>query len=310
MKTIMIHRPEINNRPGFGRIIHNFYDHVRDVLKKHDIPFEELHKKNRDIRKDKTYNHIVYHTKKGAHNWLNVKMNYLNAFFYFDRKGYSGWSEIVDNTFDPKAIDPIAADAYFKKLQNRFVIPKNSKYAEGMPLILTPIPDGAIAIFLQVFSDKVLDLALTTSEEMVRETIKYANGRPVVIKRHPACRVAASAILAREATNWGPNVSVTKCEVHGILEKADTVVCMNSGTGFEALLHERHVITMAKSDYHHVSAALQPDETVANVFNRTRQSPQDIRKFVYWYLTTQVIDSEGETLEQQVLAKLHEKKWI
>ena len=309
MKPIIIHRPEIQRIPPFGEQVHHFYDRLENSCKNLGLSYRVETKKNKDLRRDDAYNHIVYHTRHKAPNWLNVKMSYLNTFFYLDPEGYSGWSDIRRRKFEPDLIDQGEADRYFQMLHARFVEPSLSKYA--IPEVEDGwLPEGAILICLQVFTDEVLKLSRASADEMVESALRNRNNRPIILKRHPLCQSRESQALIDKTIAENPDCYQARGPIHALLAKADQVICVNSGVGFEALLHEKHVLLFGRSDYHFACAQAEKNEGLERVFQIPKIAPEIIRKFLYWYLNFQVIDSLGQGFDAQVETIFANQGWI
>lgn len=83
------------------------------------------------------------------------------------------------------------------------------------------------------------------------------------------------------------NVSIASdISIHELLPLSKAVVTINSGAGFEALIHLKPVITLGKADY---SAATYECKDVEDIKNCKQfiNAPADklqIKKFLYAYL--------------------------
>jgi hypothetical protein len=93
-------------------------------------------------------------------------------------------------------------------------------------------------------------------EEFVRGVAEWcvANQKTVVFKGHPinlASMAPLEAIINKFDRRY---VSYEVCgNVHDFIEHADKVYTINSGVGFEALLHKKPLVTFGKSEYDCVS---------------------------------------------------------
>lgn len=68
------------------------------------------------------------------------------------------------------------------------------------------------------------------------------------IKRHPRCQDEKLTKLLIQYQN-NKNIVFYDGSVHDAISQATTVYTINSGVGFESLLHLKPVITFGKSDY-------------------------------------------------------------
>ena len=87
-------------------------------------------------------------------------------------------------------------------------------------------------------------------------TLKWAERRdiPVVVKGHPMNREAMAPL--REIADAHPCHWVETVGIHDVLRQARLVVTVNSGVGFEALLHGKPVATFGRADYDAVAVKI------------------------------------------------------
>jgi capsule polysaccharide modification protein KpsS len=103
----------------------------------------------------------------------------------------------------------------------------------------------------------------------------------VVVKRHPRCKDEGVQHLISKLQQEG-KITVTKAPVHDILRKAKLVITVNSGVGFEALLHLLPVITTGGSEYHWVTRVVKKPTDLPKVLS-WQPDPDLIKKFLYYY---------------------------
>lgn len=192
---------------------------------------------------------LSHHTMGKVDRTWHYKVAYLPGFYHFDREGFSGWSELAHAT--AAEVEQVPADAAENYWNGRIAALRNarkSKYAQDEAAAFEH-QDFAF-IPLQLPDDSVI--ALGHSKDYLgtmRDAARLLRGRglPVVLKRHPLChddRVAA-LLAALEAEGC----IATTASIHRILPAAKAVVTLNSGVGFEALLHLKPVICLGRSDY-------------------------------------------------------------
>ena len=124
-----------------------------------------------------------------------------------------------------------------------------------------------------------------------------------VIKPHPGCRREShpktwTAISrATDGNEW----ALLRAEnIHSLISHATGVFTINSGTGFEALVHGKPVVVFGEADYDHVTGKGALDSLGACV-RYLREAPDLVaaQKFAAYYVRHQCfwlgIDQRAET---------------
>ena len=199
---------------------------------------------------------------------LHYKESYLPGLMIWDTEGYSGWSSLADATPDQLPEIPIdVAESYRNKLFSEFVSTNKSKYEQSGEI--GELPHRAfIFAALQVPDDTVAALAYMKREEWLPALTRAARSRniPLVVKAHPKDASEETADLLDRIQQLGAQVSTAP--IHTLISKSACVVTVNSGVGFEALLHPRPVITLGACDY---AAATLPARSVEELEARLTQ---------------------------------------
>jgi len=259
----------------------------------------------RAARADKRF-HVFFHGRMTGKRFLNFKESYLKGYYYCDPKGFSGFSSISDQQFDPEEIDPIAAEAFAAELRGEMVLRRTSKYRQ--PPTETELPKNAIALFLQIQDDVVLTLARFTLEEILKILLQERGSRPLLIKRHPLCKDVAVEALLSELHDPSAGIHVTDANLHDIMAASDHVAVVNSGTGFEALIHDKPVLLFGGSDYHHAAFPIAEAVDVGAALAKTKP-PAPTDRFLYWFLRRQMIAPRFGDMGQQMLQRIQATKW-
>jgi len=196
---------------------------------------------------------FAYHTVSGGKNGLHFKETDRPSRFSFDTGGYSGWSDFSKQQAAdlPLAdVDASAAEAYFRRDQQRIIANNISKYRQDPLDTQTPLPERFVFVALQMVGDSVQELAHFTPMEMLDEVIAACarRGYAVVVKRHPLCGSAAVGRYLAEAQSSG-RITLASGSIHAIIARAAAVCVVNSGVGAEALLHEKPVYVFGRADY-------------------------------------------------------------
>lgn|GEM_PF-2897699 len=217
---------------------------------------------------------------------LHLMTGYLPGYLILERGGYSGWSDMAT---DPPlaaidAIDDARPEAAFQALRADYIDGNRSKFRQ--PVVgADAIPEGCIFVALQKPDDSVQDLAHIPMLEMLAATVAWGGRRnvPVVVKRHPFCR--SEAVRAALAA-LPDHARVTRASVHGIFPSARAVVTVNSGVGFEALLHLKPVILAGASDYHAAASTVRSVAELEAALEASADGaePARIKRFLAYYL--------------------------
>lgn len=266
-----------------------------------------LHLQGKDLDLLERPIRLTWHTIGEQKSRWNYKEAYMPNMFHIDRKGYSGWSELIDvpvAEIDAVALD-VAEDFY-----TNTVVPYNAtkrtkyKQDDSVPF------EGSDFVFmpLQIIDDSVMQLShfknypnlIATVAETCREM-----GQQLVVKRHPKCNSdAIAATLERLA---GENVTVTSASIHKILPGAKAVVVVNSGVGFEALLHLKGVVCLGKADYAAAGFSAKTNEEIGPAINSAISAVnQDrIKRLLFLALTKYQLNLESaDAVDRQILRLL------
>ncbi|MGN5146358.1 capsular polysaccharide export protein, LipB/KpsS family [Aeromonas veronii] len=265
-------------RAGYGKII--------SVLTKSDyIILPRMQYNWRYVDNMSSSNVCCYHTllEEGA-SGLVVQESTIPGRISIDHNGYAGFSSF-SNVFSFQPIDKIKKASIDKFILN-FREAKESKYAQREGVSNLSEGRGYILFPLQVQTDSVAKLRYFDIEDALIETIDFAKEQNlcVYIKRHPYCKSESISDLINGLT-VDDNVYLTDDCIHSLIENAEFVITANSGTGLEALMYGKPVITFGKSDYGF--AALESktmDEFKSNLVVARKTKGKLNYDFLYSYL--------------------------
>jgi hypothetical protein len=236
----------------------------------------------------------------------------LRGWTFCDRNGYSGASSIARDHSLLKIKDVSDEDALImhEYLLNKFAQQNTSKYKQPA---FTNFKHGPFILVLgQVAGDSVINFSnFLAPKNMSRGTMReppekkdiptgYLNtiltalsimdkfDIPIIYKPHP-CENQDQNSTINNLINLPMfnNVSiVSDVSIHELLPLCKAAVTINSGAGFEALIHLKPVITLGKADY---SASTYECKDVEDIKNSKQfiNAPVDelqIKKFLYAYL--------------------------
>lgn len=234
---------------------------------------------------------INYHKKFDLRRNLNVKLAYFHSYFYFDRKGYSGWSEIANSAFNPEDVNEKDAAQYFdERIRSAYLDRGISKYQQ--PSVTPELPENFVFFPMQVPNDSVLNLSYIQQTEILLELMRDPIV-PVVIKVHPITQKrhpeAAKSIL--DLHDPKKSVFVVDGHLHDIIRRSKAVICINSGAGMEALLLGRPVLTCGRSEYHHLTKVVKNASEIWPAIESAEAVSEDVmKKYALWFFGQNLVD--------------------
>lgn len=238
---------------------------------------------------------------------LNIKLGYFNDLLYFDRYGYSGWSEIARSEFHFDSGNLACAERYFEEvIFRRYLAQGESKYSQER--YGAPLPSDYILVPLQVPRDKVLDLAFFSQQEMISRIIRQKIA-PVVIKVHPMSYHHDPEHVKQITALHDPasGIFVVRDHIHDLIKGSKVVVCTNSGAGFEALLLGKPVVTCGRADYHHLTQQVQHIDALIPAIESAKSVEDQIMKtYMFWHFS-HMLDAHDppETWTARIIDKLN-----
>ena len=253
------------------------YDMLPDIVDElgHDHVVIDIKDNMRRIYQEKDSIYLAWHTHGTTTNTWFVKQSYLPDYFYFDKTGYSGWSELADSYDYDVDVDEIRdevnafAEDYIANNTSRFIQQHDLPIPnEPYVVVFTQRADDAVSVFAYIddLADKVI--------EAYKDT-----GYKVVVKEHP---------LELEWTNkgWVWRVNEKTGSLHKLIAGSSAVYTVNSGTGFEALLHKKRVFTAGHCDYHWVTNILKNEDNIVASIELLEQPVNEdaIIKFLHYCL--------------------------
>ncbi|MBP0494352.1 hypothetical protein [Roseomonas indoligenes] len=250
---------------------------------------------------------LTWHSNgKSAGRW-HYKAGALPHTLSFDRLGYSGWSELAGlERRDLLAVDAATAEAFHAERTLPWLAEGRSKYRQDASVAVEG--EGFVFLPLQLPNDSVIALKLFEAPylEGVRRMVAALAGAgiPVVIKRHPHCTDPAVTRFL-EALPAGP-ISVSRASVHALIPRARAVLTVNSGVGFEALLHGRPVIAAGRAEYRVVATELTEPEGAPAVLSAAEAAhdPGLVRRYLFLALRQYGIDLRDPVAFQRAVLRV------
>lgn len=233
---------------------------------------------------------------------LNIGLAYMYPFWYVDPKGVFGDSSLTDLPFDAAQIPQKPAARMFARLEARLKDARISRYAQ--PPEVTQFPKGAIAVFLQDWSDPVERARHMTARLMLETVIAHAGTRPVIVKPHPR----VSGLETFEILDWlaraHPTVIVSHANVHDILAAAAVSVSISSAVSVEGMVHRVPAVVFGRTDFHHCAETVQTPADFPAALDRALTRDWPFEAFLFWFFRENCISSGGEQMMPNILARM------
>ena len=291
--------PDDSKLPPFNRQVARFFRDRGGVVEVHRRVLDDLAGLD-----DPDVFHLVHNGRISHHRLLNTGLAYLDGYWYADPKGIFCDSTLADAAFVPETIQARAAAGFFRRLQEQLVTARRSRY--GQPVERAMLPHGAIALFLQGWSDPVARARHIGAVEMVRTVLAHRQGLPLVVKPHPRNPDGETRrVLALLADH--PDVVVSDANVHDILASAAVTVSICSAVSLEGMLHRAPAVLFGRADFHHVAeTVLRPGDWPA-ALARALSVPRAYDRYLYWFLHQGMIGLKRADKFDRLLARIAAK---
>lgn len=243
--------------------------------------------------------HIVENGRGQRPGVLNAATAYLEGFFHVDPVGIQAASRIGALRYDPAAVDGAVAAAYLLTLQQRFAVPRHSRYKQARAV--RALPQGAIAVFLQGPAPQRNGQAYCSFAAMLEAVCAGAGGRPVLVKPHPLKPELGAEIIALvQAKGLAP--MATDANVHDILATCAATVSINSATALEGFLHGKPAVLFGRSDFHAFVETVQQPAAFEAALARALRHPPDYARALTWYFGQHCLDIQADSFDARLLA--------
>ena len=187
---------------------------------------------------------------------LFYKEMYMHGLFTVDDQGWGADDSRLSTPPDFSAVSAREAENFCCSMRADFLATGHSKHLQ--PAINT-IPPSVQPYFFAPLQMPTDDVIRNHSPLSVREYIlalsEWADrrGRNVVFKLHPGPTPPDLEEEARKCAAASRNVFVLHENVHSLISAAHAIIVINSGVGFESLIHGKPVITLGSCDYQWVT---------------------------------------------------------
>ncbi len=236
---------------------------------------------------------------------------HMRNLFTLDSNGW-GNDHSGNYLFNPDEIDAKIATKFCEKLSSKMLKSGASKCDQPEVTKTRKLPSKFILVPLQIPRDYVLQHhSKITVLQFIEAIISWASDAKIDIcfKLHPHNKSDHDLISAIE--NGVKNSSyIHKVEgnINDLIKASVGLFVINSGTGFEALLHGKPVSTFGGCDYKIASFAGDISNlNAAKEFLFCYSNEQKILsyKFVYWYHNIHAFDIHSDNAQQRLAAYLN-----
>ena len=203
---------------------------------------------------------------------------------------------------------------YIQKNESKYIQPKKANFDYGKPFILVlgqksgdsvieftnfPVPKNLILGSKTVVSnggekvvidDRPDNNASYLNTYLTALPILDTFGIPIIYKPHILESQDHNGALNNFIINNLKNTSILtdKVSIHELFPKCQAVVTINSGAGFEALLHLKPVVTLGRVDYSPATfncSTIQDIKDCKSFIEAPDISPDEIKRFLHAYIS-------------------------
>lgn len=145
-------------------------------------------------------------------------------------------------------------------------------------------------------------------DEILNAVVRWASdaGVALTLKAHPANMPLMAEYIEKYPP--GPLLKWSNDNIHDLIAESDAVFTVNSGVGFEALLHGKPVVTFGRAEYDCVTIHASIDTVESAWQECVSQQLQDRERryqaFFDWFTTTYAVDLSRPDAASMRLAEL------
>ena len=183
---------------------------------------------------------------------LFYKEMYMCGLFTVDDQGWGADDSRSRTPPDLSTVLASEAESFCRSLRAEFLATGRSKLDQPAMSLIPPNLKPYFFAPLQMPIDAVIrNHSPITVLQYISTLSQWADrrGRNVVFKLHPG---QMPADVEQEVRKWAaasPHVFLVNENVHSLISAAHAIIVINSGVGFESLIHGKPVITLGACDY-------------------------------------------------------------
>lgn len=245
------------------------------------------HRTMRDILSRTSYS---YPRMARAPRRLFYMLMHLPGWFHLDDQGWGADHSRAGDPFDPNHVDGNEAAKFTAELRDRLMGNNLSKHAQP-PQDEVPA-DGYALHCLQMPKDyTIAHHSQIGVEGALKEICAWARRRrvPLVVKPHPVGTPDGVRQLLADMEG-DSTILVYRGNIHSAIRGARLVIVINSGTGFEALVHGKPVATLGRCDYKAATIPASPETLDVSWEQSQKHDPDSGYRFLLWYYGKRIFD--------------------
>lgn len=302
-----------------------FYNNGYDPIYESNNYFEPKSLNNVELVlfKHASTRHMIFNQYKNANNYWFIKNSYVSAHFERDKKGYSGYSGFNElNLTDLiNGINNVDLRANIKKW-DEYISSNTSKYPQS------PIIDTSLMSKTWKFignSDFIFFAGQTFNDSVIRHS-NFGDYKNTILKAFNVFKDLDVKFVYKphpDTINNGDKddvdflkellkleykniyISLDNHSIHELIDRSIATITINSGVGFEAIMHKKPVFSLGSSDYTFISKELK---TLDDLKNISVNKPDDDKynRFLYVYDKMKLFKFWDE---EDVIDALFRKEW-
>lgn len=190
------------------------------------------------------------------HANLFYKEMHMRGLFTVDDQGWGADHSRLLTPPDLSAVSTSDAERFCRSMRAEFLTNGRSKFDQPAMNDIPPQVKPYFFAPLQMPGDDVIMYhSPITVPQYVALLSQWAEqrGRHVVFKLHPGQMPAEVVEEIKKWTASSSNVFLMNENVHSLISGAHAVLVINSGVGFESLIHGKPVVTLGACDYQWVT---------------------------------------------------------
>lgn len=256
------------------------------------------HRTMRDVMGKTAYSYPFFARTKRR---LFYMLMHVPGWFHLDTEGWGVDNSATKKPFFKDRILPGEASRFVEELKCKLVNNNVSKHTQPPP---SKSPSsGYVLHCIQMPQDyTIVHHSSVGVGEMVAKLAWWATARkiPLVLKPHPVATPAEISMIL-ERVKGGKFISVCQGNIHSLIAAAKVVMVINSGTGVEALIHGKPVVTFGRCDYERATFRGIPEDLDACYDWVASHTPDLQERFLLWYYRTHIFDIQDPSCDNRVV---------
>lgn len=230
---------------------------------------------------------------------LTISRTYIYPFWRIETQGNPVDFAVARRVFDSAAVDARKAANFLRLWQNRL------HDMSAMDLRR----DGFVFVPLDGDLDNRRPSAVMDQITVIETVLRYEKRRPVIVtldsaaSYHPDQQKRLTDLLDQHDRLYIRNGDSAR-----YFKTCDYVVAASAATGFAALFFAKPVISLCKTDFHHITLTADGDD-LAPVFAAAPDHAPDYAAYLYWFLQMNAINAGRPEAAQQVENALRGHGW-